>query len=96
MSKPSTDKAEVPVWARAEAFPAKPTHLGECGFIDAKGNAHSAQNEEELARKIEHASWRVDLVWTAGSDKLVVPEELGCLQQPLRARFGKQAQKDIS
>lgn len=96
MSKPSTDKAEVPVWARAEAFPAKPTRLGEYGFIDAKGNAHSAQNEEELAHKVEHASCRVDLVWTAVSDRLVVPEELGCLQQPLRARFGKQAQKDIS
>jgi len=84
------------VWARAEAFPAKPSDLGDYGFIDSKGNAHSAKSEEELARKIERASSAIDLVWTVESDVLVVPEQLSCLQRPLRARFEKQARKDLS
>lgn len=96
MSEPASTDVEVPVWARPGAFPSKPTDIADYGFIDAKGNLHTANNEGELAVKVENARCRVDLVWTEESDKLIVPEEVACLRRPLRSRFEKQAQRDIS
>ena len=96
MSEPSSTEAEVPVWARSGAFPSKPADLANYGFIDAKGNVHTAQDEHELARKVEHARSRVDLAWTIESDELIVPEEVVSLHRPLRVKSEKQALRDIS
>ncbi|MDG1356719.1 MAG: rhomboid family intramembrane serine protease [Akkermansiaceae bacterium] len=96
MSEPSSTEAEVPVWARSEAFPPKPAELADYGFIDAKGNVHTAQDEAELSRKVEHARNRVDLVWTLESEGLIVPEQIVSLRRPLRLKLEKQAQRDIS
>lgn len=96
MQETSNAKAEVPVWARPRAFPAKPTQQADFGFIDTKGNVHSAQDESDLASKVKHSPRGVDLVWTPDSDCLLVPEEIAALHSPLRLRSSRQAEQDIS
>jgi len=89
-------EAEVPVWARAEAFPVKPTGHGDFGYIDSRRNLHAASDADELAQKIGHARQTIGLVWSPDSDRLVVPEEIAALHKPLRARQRKQAEQDLS
>ena len=96
MQETSNVETEVPVWARSGAFPAKPAQQADFGFIDTKGNVHSAQDESDLASKVKHSARGVDLVWTPDSDCLLVPEEIPALHSPLRVRFSKQAEQDIS
>lgn len=78
-----TDSAELPVWARDDAFPeAGP---GPWGFVDRKGGRKSFDSFAELERSIvEDAGARVDLVWTPHSTHLLVPEEIPALHPALR------------
>lgn len=93
-----TSKAdtEVPVWARKDAFPLKPTEFGDFGFIDAKGKVHGARDESELVTQVRHSRAGVDLAWTPQSERLLVPEQIQALHAPVRLRFLKQAEQDIS
>ena len=95
MQETSNAETEVPVWARPGAFPAKPAQQADFGFIDTKGNVHSAQDESDLASKVKHSPRGVDLVWTPDSDCLLVPEEILALHSPLRLRSSRQAEQDI-
>lgn len=96
MESKSSAEAEVPVWARPDAFPVKPSEHGDYGYIDSRGNLHAAPDEEGLAKKVGHARHPVDLVWLPGPDRLVVPEEIPALREPLRARKRRQAEQDLS
>ena len=87
---------EVPVWARKHAFPVKPANVGDFGFIDAKGKVHGARDESELVEQVRHSRAGVDLAWTPQSDRLLVPEQIPALHAPVRLRFLKQAEQDIS
>ncbi len=96
MQDRSKAETEVPVWARSEAFPAKPDGQDAYGFIDARGQVHSAQDEDELAHKVRHSREGIDLVWSPERGKLFVPEKLPALHAPLRLRSLRQAEHDIS
>lgn len=96
MQGTSKADAEVPVWARKDAFPVKPTEFGDFGFIDAKGKVHGAQDESELVAHVRKSRAGVDLAWTPQSDRLLVPEQIPALHAPVRLRFLKQAEQDIS
>lgn len=96
MQDQSKAETEVPVWARSEAFPAKPTGQDAYGFLDARGRIHSARSQEELAGKVKHSRESVDLVWSPDTDTLYVPEKLPALHAALRLRFLKQAERDLS
>jgi len=93
---------DVPVWARPDAFPLKPDSAEKSdgseafGFIDPKGTHHTAEDAEALVDKVSKSRSGVDLVWTPESDRLVVPEQVALLHQPLRARQTKHALQDCS
>jgi len=98
----SNVEGDVPVWARPDAFPLKPDSAEKSegseafGFIDPKGTHHTAENAEALADKVGKSRSGVDLVWTPEDDRLVVPEQMALLHQPLRARQAKHAAQDCS
>ena len=96
MEEKSSVEADVPVWAGPDAFPSKPSGQGDFGFIDSKRNVHAAEAVEDLAKKVRHSRNAVDLVWFPESDRLIVPEEIPALHQPLRARQGNQAEVSLS
>lgn len=88
-------KQQAPVWARPEAFPAKPTS-GAFGFQDTKGKRHTADSLKSLIQKIAKSKQGVDLVWSPESDHCVVPEELVSLRKTLAERRIDWAQNDLS
>jgi len=87
--------ASLQVWARPDAFPAKPRD-SEFGFFDGKGREHIATDANELAKKIKASRNGIDLVWTPASERLVVPESILGLHQALRTRQKRGADRDIS
>lgn len=97
MGKKSIADGDAPlqVWARPDAFPAKPSDT-EFGFFDRKGREHVAADVGELARKIKASRDGIDLVWTPASERLVVPESVSALHPALRTRQKMGADRDIS
>jgi|TARA_B110000908_G_scaffold100874_1_gene118971 membrane associated rhomboid family serine protease len=87
---------EVPVWARSDAFPPKPSSQEDFGYIDLKGKVHSAKDADELAKKVSVSREGIDFVWTPASDQLVVPEEVSALHKSMRARQTRYADQDLS
>lgn len=77
-----TSDAELPVWARDDAFPEAGPGWG---WVDRKGRRIEVGSFEELARAIvEDAGARVDLVWTPAARGYVLPEEIPALHSALR------------
>lgn len=75
--------ADLPVWARAEAFPL----AGDSpwGWVDRKGRREECASFEDLSGAIiDDAGARVDLVWTPASRHLVLPEEIPELHPALK------------
>ena len=97
MGKKSIADGDAPlqVWARPDAFPAKPSD-SEFGFFDGKGREHIATDANELAKKIKASRNGIDLVWTPASERLVVPESVSGLHQALRTRRKRGADRDMS
>lgn len=74
--------ADLPVWARADAF----AEAGPgWGWVDRKGRRVACGSFEELALAIvKDAGARVDLVWTPDAPGFVLPEEIPALHPALR------------
>jgi len=74
--------AELPVWARADAF----SEAGPgWGWVDRKGRRVACAGFEELSQAIvKDAGARVDLVWTPDAPGFVLPEEIPALHPALR------------
>ncbi|MEO1857785.1 MAG: rhomboid family intramembrane serine protease [Rubritalea sp.] len=90
-----SQQEQAPLWARPEAFPAKPV-VGVFGFQDTKGKRHSAESLEELCQMVEHSKLGVDLVWSPPSDYMIAPEELVGLRKVLIKRGSVWARNDIN
>jgi membrane associated rhomboid family serine protease len=77
-----TTDADLPVWARADAF----AEAGPgWGWVDRKGRRVECGSFEELAQAIvKDAGARVDLVWTPEAPGHVLPEEVPALHPALR------------
>ncbi|MCP5538346.1 MAG: rhomboid family intramembrane serine protease [Akkermansiaceae bacterium] len=88
--------ADVPVWARPDAFPEKPASDDAYGYFDLKGVLHTAKDVEQLVEKAGKSRDGIDLVWTPGTDRLLVPEEVPALHKALRTRKAKHAEQDLS
>src|SRR5687767_8051643 len=74
--------AELPVWARDDAFPVAGPGWG---WVDRKGQRVECGSFEELSQAIaEDAGARVDLVWTPEARGYVLPEEIPALHGALR------------
>ncbi len=74
---------DVPVWARADAFPEAPQGWG---WTDAKGKSHPCDSWEKLAAAIrDDRDGSVTLVWTPENPRMILPEELTGMGDALRA-----------
>jgi membrane associated rhomboid family serine protease len=77
-----TTDDDLPVWARADAFPAAGPGWG---WVDRKGRRVACAGFEELSQAIvKDAGARVDLVWTPQAPGYVLPEEIPALHPALR------------
>lgn len=69
------EDADLPIWARADAFPEAPP-VG-CGWIDFKARPHPCESLDSLIQAIQDdRQAAVALVWTPASGHLILPEEL--------------------
>jgi membrane associated rhomboid family serine protease len=76
------DHSDVPVWAKADAFPKAPSGWG---WIDHKGAFHSCDSREALTAAIrDDRDGSVTLVWAPGHDRMILPEELEGMGEALR------------
>jgi membrane associated rhomboid family serine protease len=88
-----TRDAELPVWARPDAFPEAGPGWG---WVDRKGRRIACASFEELSNAIvTDAGARVDLVWTPEAPGLVLPEEIPALHAALRDARIRWAQWEI-
>ena len=88
-----TRDAELPVWARPDAFPEAGPGWG---WVDRKGRRIACAGFEELSNAIvKDAGARVDLVWTPDAPGLVLPEEIPALHAALRDARIRWAQWEI-
>ncbi|RYD53988.1 MAG: hypothetical protein EOP83_22635, partial [Verrucomicrobiaceae bacterium] len=77
-----TADAELPVWAREDAFPEAGPGWG---WVDRKRLRYPVESFDALAGAIvEDAGAQVDLVWTPEARSLVLPEEIPALLPALR------------
>ena len=83
MNTAAIDPSDVPVWARAEAFPEAPEGWG---WVDPKNANHPCASLEVLAQAIrEDRESAICLVWTPSNPRMVVPEELPELEEAVLA-----------
>jgi membrane associated rhomboid family serine protease len=75
------DLADLPIWARNDAFPPAPDGFG---WIDLKGNPHNCNSLTEISEKIRNDSESsIQLVWTPNSDFCQLPDEVDDLREPI-------------
>lgn len=88
------ESAEVPVWAREDAFPEAPPGWG---WADVKGNRHPCDSEESLLSAIrdDHAG-SLDLVWLPGHSRMILPEELPGVGDSLRKARDRWTRDDLA
>jgi membrane associated rhomboid family serine protease len=76
------DHSDVPVWAKADAFPVAPNGWG---WVDLKGVSHPCTSLEALAAAIrDDRDGSVTLVWAPGHERMILPEELEGMGDALR------------
>ena len=68
--------AEVPVWARPEAFPPAPESM-PWGWVDRKGRHFPCDTAQALSKAVvKDRDGALELAWSPASPRLVVPEEI--------------------
>lgn len=93
MKETDQDHSDVPVWAKADAFPEAPQGWG---WIDAKGASHSCDSQEALASAIrDDRDGSVTLVWAPGHERMVLPEELEGMGDALRTARARWNRDDL-
>lgn len=92
-----TQEQNAPVWAREDAFPAKPVSGASSfyGFVNSKGDQVSAESIDDLLEKINKTRSSVDVVWTPDHPRLQAPEEVPELRTILWKRRSHLAELDI-
>ena len=87
------DFPDVPVWARADAFPIAPTGWG---WVDAKGRSHPCDSLDALNTAIrDDPDGSVTLVWAPGHERLILPEELIGMGEALRTARARWTRDDL-
>jgi len=73
---PADPTAELPVWARPEAFREAPADA-PWGWVDRRGRHYPCESAAALAEAIrKDRDDALDLAWSPASPRLVVPEEI--------------------
>lgn len=87
------ENADVPVWARPDAFPEAPAGWG---WMNAKGKFHACDSLESLAAAIrDDRDGSVTLVWTPNHPRMILPEELGGMGDALRTARARWTRDDL-
>lgn len=77
----NTDQADLPIWARDDAFPEAPDGFG---WIDTTGNPHKCASLTEISERIRNDSeTSIQLVWTPNSPFCQLPDEVEELREPI-------------
>lgn len=72
-ASPASDQ-DVPIWARAEAFPPAPEGYG---WLDSSSKAHPCADLDGLLTAVrDDPKGEVTLVWSPENSRMVLPEEL--------------------
>ena len=88
-----TSDAELPAWAREDAFPEAGPGWG---WVDRKGRRYECPSFDDLSRTLSGDSGaRAELVWTPDSPGLVLPEEVPALLPALKTARIRWAEWDI-
>jgi membrane associated rhomboid family serine protease len=89
------EKNDLPAWALAEVFPAKPA-TSAFGALSRKGGQTEFETFESLSAHVRSSRESVQAVWTPETEGMVPPEAVGDLLEPLRRRFVDLAEADAS
>lgn len=88
------DQADLPIWARDDAFP--PAHDG-FGWIDPNGIPHACHSLTEISEKIRDDSENsIQLVWTPNSRFCQLPDEIDDLREPIHDVRKHWAKEDLA
>lgn len=73
---PPAPPADLPAWARDDAFPAAPIDA-PWGWRDRRARSHPCESAVALAKAVaDDRDGAMDLAWSPASPRLVVPEEI--------------------
>ena len=86
---------DEPDWAESELYPAKPSGAA-FGALSRKGRRSEFQTEEALAEHVRGSRESVVAVWTEETARMVPPEAVPGLLEPLRRRFLDLAEADAA
>ena len=93
MKETDQDHSDVPVWAKADAFPKAPNGWG---WVDLKGASHPCASLEALAAAIrDDRDGSVTLVWAPGHERMILPEELEGMGDALRTARARWNRDDL-
>lgn len=93
MKETDQDNSDVPVWAKADAFPEAPKGWG---WIDAKRRSHPCDSLDALASAIrDDRDGSVTLVWAPGHERMILPEELQGMGDALRTARARWNRDDV-
>lgn len=93
MTERVPDSPEVPVWARADAFPEAPPGWG---WVNSKGRPFPCDSAAALAEAIrKDPDGNACLVWTPASGRMVLPEEVADLAGPIREARERWVREDL-
>ena len=84
---------EQPVWSRWEVFPEKPGSA-PYGALAPRARQFEFQSLDALAQHVEHGRKRVEAVWVPERERMIPPEAVPELVEPLRERLLEQAEMD--
>lgn len=94
MKETDEDHSDVPVWAKADAFPKAPAGWG---WIDAKGASHPCDSREALTAAIrDDRDGSVTLVWAPGHGRMILAEELEGMGDALRTARARWNRDDLA
>ncbi|NNC90535.1 MAG: rhomboid family intramembrane serine protease [Akkermansiaceae bacterium] len=90
-----SEEPDAPAWAAPEVYPPKPSGSGY-GAMSHKGRETEFDGEEALAAHVQASRATVVAVWTPETERMVPPEAVVDLLEPLRLRFIDTAEANAS
>lgn len=90
-----SDSLEQPAWAAPEVFPAKPA-TSPFGALSKKDARTEFDSFEALEAHVSSSRQSVVAVWTPEAERMVPPEAVSGLLEPLRKRFVDLAEGDFA
>lgn len=88
-----SETQDAPIWAGPDIYPEKPVGV-EFGSLSRKGRRSEFDSLEALCAHVRSSRHSVEAVWTPDTGRMVPPEAVPDLLEPLRRRFLDNAEGD--